>query len=260
MTATRTAYTDGGPLIGAQRSTSAMPGAENVRIGVITFPGSLDDRDAARAVTLAGAQAVSLWHADDTIKDVDAVIVPGGFSYGDYLRCGAIARFAPVMDAVIKAANEGLPVLGICNGFQVLCEAGLLPGALVRNAAQQFICKDQVLEIVNAETAWTRDYEAGEHITVPLKNGEGSFQAPADTLKELEANGQVLARYVGANPNGSIDLIAGVANERGNVAGLMPHPEHAVEAGFGPDSAAGMRQGTDGQAFFTSVLRTVLEK
>lgn len=260
MTATRTAYTDGGPLIGAQRSTTTLEGAENVRIGIVTFPGTLDDRDAARAVTLSGAQAVSLWHADADLKNVDAVILPGGFSYGDYLRCGAIARFAPVMDSVIAAAEDGMPVLGICNGFQVLCEAGLLPGALVRNSAQQFICKDQELEIVNADTAWTRDYETGEKITIPLKNGEGSFQAPAETIRELEDNGQVLARYVGANPNGSIDLIAGVTNKRGNVAGLMPHPEHAVEAGFGPDSAAGMRQGVDGQGFFTSVLRTILEK
>ena len=256
------------PLIG-DYSTPTTP-LSGARIGVITFPGTLDDVDALRAVRLAGAEPVSLWHADAdpqrTLAGVDAVVIPGGFSYGDYLRAGAIARFAPMMDAVATAAGgpegdaDGLPVLGICNGFQILTESHLLPGSMIKNDHLHFICRDQELTVESTDTAWTRDYETGEKITIPLKNGEGSFQAPAETIRELEDNGQVLARYVGANPNGSIDLIAGVTNKRGNIAGLMPHPEHAVEAGFGPGSASGMRQGVDGQGFFTSVLRTILEK
>ena len=220
-----------------------------MRVGVVTFPGSLDDRDAARAVRVAGGQAVSLWHADPELHDVDAVILPGGFSYGDYLRCGAIARFSPVMDSIVKAANDGLPVLGICNGFQVLCEAHLLPGALIRNDSRKFVCRDQHLVVENTSTAWTGQYRAGQEILIPIKNGEGGYVADKRTLDELEANGRVVVRYVGGNPNGSYRDIAGICNEAGNVVGLMPHPEHAVEALTGP--------GTDGLAFFTSLLSKV---
>ncbi len=213
-----------------------------VRIGVVTFPGSLDDRDAARAVRLAGAEAVSLWHADPALHDVDGVILPGGFSYGDYLRCGAIARFAPVMESLIAAARDGLPVLGICNGFQVLCESHLLPGALIRNDHRKFVCKEQLLRIENVRTPWTSPYAEGQEIVIPLKNGEGGYVADERTLDELEANGRVVARYLDGNPNGSYRDIAGICNEAGNVVGLMPHPEHAVEALTGP--------GTDGLGFF----------
>ncbi|MEO8887986.1 MAG: phosphoribosylformylglycinamidine synthase subunit PurQ [Jatrophihabitantaceae bacterium] len=216
------------------------------RVGVVTFPGSLDDRDAARAVRIAGAEAVSLWHADPSLHDVDAVILPGGFSYGDYLRCGAIARFAPVMDAVIAGAKDGLPVLGICNGFQVLCESHLLPGALIRNDHRRFICKEQVLRIENTATAWTSSYRPRQEIVVPLKNGEGGFVADRRTLDELEAEGRVVARYLDGNPNGSYRAIAGICNPAGNVVGLMPHPEHAVEALTGP--------GTDGLGFFLGLV------
>ena len=221
-----------------------------MRIGVVTFPGSLDERDAARAVRAVDAEAVSLWHGDRDLKGVDAVILPGGFSYGDYLRCGAIARFAPVMDALVPAAHGGLPVLGICNGFQVLCEAHLLPGALVRNDDRRFTCVDQLLRVENASTAWTSDFVAGVEITIPLKNGEGGFVADEATLDALEGDGRVVVRYAGRNPNGSYRGIAGISNERGNVVGLMPHPEHAVETGYGPS--------TDGLRFFTSVLRQVV--
>ncbi|TSD55797.1 phosphoribosylformylglycinamidine synthase subunit PurQ [Aeromicrobium piscarium] len=221
-----------------------------MKVGVVTFPGSLDDGDARRAVRIAGGEPVALWHGDHTLAGVDAVVLPGGFSYGDYLRCGAIARFAPVMEQVIEAAKGGLPVLGICNGFQILCESHLLPGALIRNDHRTFVCRDQVLRVENADTAWTRDYSAGQEITIPLKNGEGGFVAAPDTIRELEESGRVVARYVGVNPNGSMNEIAGITNERGNVVGLMPHPEHAVEDLCGP--------GTDGLGFFTSVLQTVL--
>jgi phosphoribosylformylglycinamidine synthase len=222
-----------------------------MRIGVVTFPGSLDDRDAQRAVREAGGEAVSLWHGDSSINNVDAVVLPGGFSYGDYLRCGAISRFAPVMTDVIEKAKQGLPVLGICNGFQILCESHLLPGALTRNKDLHFICKDQELEIVNNKTLWTSDYQAGQHITIPLKNGEGSFQCDDETLNMLESEGRVVARYVGENPNGSRNLIAGISNDRGNIVGLMPHPEHAIEDLCGP--------GTDGLGFFTSVLKALVK-
>jgi phosphoribosylformylglycinamidine synthase len=221
-----------------------------MRIGVVTFPGSLDDVDAARAVRAAGGEPVALWHGDADLHGVDAVVRPGGFSYGDYLRCGAIARFAPVMGPLVDAAAGGLPVLGICNGFQVLCEAHLLPGALVRNDSRLFVCRDQRLRVERADTAWTNQYDAGEEIVVPLKNGEGYFVADARTLDELEGEGRVVVRYVEVNPNGSYRDIAGVSNARGNVVGLMPHPEHAVEPVFGP--------GTDGLRFFTSVLQGVL--
>jgi phosphoribosylformylglycinamidine synthase subunit PurQ / glutaminase len=224
-----------------------------MRIGVVTFPGSLDDRDAARAVRIAGGEAVQLWHGDADLRDVDAVVLPGGFSYGDYLRCGAIARFAPVMGPLVDAARGGLPVLGICNGFQVLCESHLLPGALVRNDHRKFICRDQVLAVENVSTAWTRSYEQGQQIVVPLKNGEGGYVADERTLDELEAEGRVVVRYVGENPNGSYRGIAGISNAAGNVVGLMPHPEHATERGFGPDPRSGT-DGLDGLGFFTSVV------
>ncbi|HXW47254.1 MAG TPA: phosphoribosylformylglycinamidine synthase subunit PurQ [Streptosporangiaceae bacterium] len=216
------------------------------RIGVVTFPGSLDDHDARRAVERAGATAVSLWHADPDLHGVDAVILPGGFSYGDYLRCGAIARFAPVMTELIPAAAKGLPVLGICNGFQILCEAHLLPGALTRNRARRFINRDITISIENTASAWTGQYQQGQQISVVLKSGEGAYVADAETLAALDAGGLVLARYAAGNPNGSVCDIAGVTNEAGNVAGLMPHPEHAVDALTGP--------GDDGLGFFTSVL------
>jgi phosphoribosylformylglycinamidine synthase I len=223
-----------------------------MRIGVVTFPGTLDDRDAARAVKYAGAEAVSLWHGDADLKGVDAVILPGGFSYGDYLRCGAISRFAPVMTEIIAQANKGMPLLGICNGFQVLCEAHLLPGALTRNHELHFLCRDQKLKIENTSSAWTANFEAGQEIVIPLKNGEGSFQCDDETLKMLEDNNRVIARYVGENPNGSRNLIAGITNERGNVVGLMPHPEHAIDSLTGPS--------TDGLPFFTSVLTAMVGK
>ena len=228
------------------------------RIGVITFPGTLDDVDALRAVRLAGAEPVSLWHKDADLHGVDAVVVPGGFSYGDYLRCGAIARFAPVMQEVIDAAHKGMPVLGICNGFQILTEAHLLPGALIRNDHQKFICREQKLRIENVNTAWTNAFSAGQEIVVPMKNGEGNFIASDEDLDRLEGEGRVVFRYLGGNPNGSARDIAGVTNERGNVVGLMPHPEHAVEPGFGPTGAGGLRTGVDGLGVFASALNAVL--
>jgi phosphoribosylformylglycinamidine synthase I len=218
-----------------------------VKIGVVTFPGSLDDGDAARAVRTAGGEAIRLWHADADLHAVDAVVLPGGFSYGDYLRCGAIARFAPVMEPLVEAARGGLPVLGICNGFQVLCESHLLPGALIRNDHRKFVCRDQGLRVEWTTTAWTSAYTEGQEIVVPLKNGEGGFVADDSTLDMLEGEGRVVVRYLGGNPNGSYRDIAGIANAAGNVVGLMPHPEHAVDDLTGP--------GTDGLGFFTSVLK-----
>lgn len=229
-----------------------------MRIGVVTFPGTLDDGDAARAVRLAGGEPVALWHASDDVGEVDAIVLPGGFSYGDYLRCGAIAALTPVMSAVVEAAGKGVPVLGICNGFQILCEAHLLPGALVRNEGQRFVCREQKLAVENADTPWTSGFTRGQVIAIPLKNGEGCFQADAETVARLEGEGRVAFRYVGVNPNGSVDDIAGVVSESGNVVGLMPHPEHAVESGFGPGGADGLRSGTDGLTFFTSALESVL--
>jgi phosphoribosylformylglycinamidine synthase len=226
----------------------------SARVGVITFPGTLDDVDAARAVRRSGAEAVSLWHADADLKGVDAVVVPGGFSYGDYLRCGAIAKFAPVMGEVVAAAGRGMPVLGLCNGFQVLVEAHLLAGGLIRNDHGAFIRRDQKLRVENTDTAWTSGYSVGQEITIPLKNGEGGFIADDETLAQLEGEGLVVFRYVDVNPNGSLNDIAGIRNARGNVVGLMPHPEHAVEAGFGPNTSVAMKSGTDGLAMFQSVL------
>ncbi len=222
----------------------------SLRVGVVTFPGSLDDRDAARAVRIAGGEVVSLWHGDDDLKKVDAVVLPGGFSYGDYLRCGAIARFAPVMTSIVERANAGMPVLGICNGFQILCESHLLPGVLTRNDSLHFMCRDQRLRIENTSSSWTSDFMAGQEIVIPLKNGEGGYVADERTLDALEAEGRVVARYLEMNPNGSRRDIAGICNERGNVVGLMPHPEHAVESLTGPT--------TDGIPFFTSVLKSLV--
>jgi phosphoribosylformylglycinamidine synthase subunit PurQ / glutaminase len=219
------------------------------RIGVITFPGTLDDVDAARAVRAVGAEAVSLWHADADLKAVEAVVVPGGFSYGDYLRCGAIARFAPVMGEVIAAAERGLPILGICNGFQVLCEAGLLPGALARNSGLHFVCRDVWLRVVSTRTAWTSRFEADADLLIPLKSGEGRYVASADVIEELEGEGRVVFRYHD-NPNGSLHDIAGVSSANGRVVGLMPHPEHAIEALTGPSD--------DGLGLFYSALDAVL--
>ncbi len=219
------------------------------KVGVITFPGTLDDVDAARAARAVGAESVSLWHADADLKGVDAVIVPGGFSYGDYLRCGAIARFAPVMGAVVEAAGRGLPVLGICNGFQVLCEAGLLPGALTRNIGLHFVCRDVWLRVDSTRTAWTSRYEQDAEILVPLKSGEGRYVASDAVLDELEGEGRVAFRYVD-NVNGSQRDIAGISSANGRVVGLMPHPEHATEALTGPSD--------DGLGIFFSALDAVL--
>jgi phosphoribosylformylglycinamidine synthase I len=220
------------------------------RVGVITFPGSLDDKDAARAVQLAGGESVALWHADANLHSVDAVVLPGGFSYGDYLRCGAIAKFAPVMEKLVDAGNGGLPILGICNGFQVLTESHQLPGALTRNDHLHFICRDQKLRIENNTSAWTSDFSIGDEILIPLKNGEGGYVADEKTLDELEGEGRVIARYLEINPNGSRRDIAGITNARGNVVGIMPHPEHAVEKLTGPT--------TDGLGFFTSLLKSLV--
>ncbi len=222
----------------------------STRIGVVTFPGTLDDRDAARAVRLAGGEPVALWHGEESLRDVAGVVLPGGFSYGDYLRCGAIARFSPVMQSVTAAAKAGMPVLGICNGFQVLCEAGLLPGALTRNEGLHFVCRDQWLRVENATTAWTGAYQPGAQIVVPVKNGEGRYVADAATLDALEAEGRVVVRYTHGNPNGSMRDIAGVCDPSGRVVGMMPHPEHAVESLTGP--------GEDGLGVFVSVLQALV--
>jgi phosphoribosylformylglycinamidine synthase len=216
------------------------------KVGVITFPGTLDDVDAARAVRYAGGEAVALWHGDADLHGVDAVIVPGGFSYGDYLRAGAIARFAPVMDLVVAAAKRGMPVLGICNGFQILCEAGLLPGALVRNAGLHFVCRDQRVRVENPTTVWTTRFEFGAEFVVPVKNMEGRWVADKSTVDKLEWDGRIVFRYAAGNPNGSVRDIAGICSKNGRVVGLMPHPEHAVDELTGPSA--------DGLGLFTSVL------
>jgi phosphoribosylformylglycinamidine synthase len=229
-----------------------------VRIGVITFPGSLDDRDAQRAVRLAGAEPVALWHGEHDLHGVDAIVLPGGFSYGDYLRCGAIAARSPIMAEVIDAANDGMPVLGICNGFQILVEAHLLPGGLVRNDSGSFVCRDQRLRVESTDTAWTNRFEPGQEIVIPLKNGEGGYLADDETLRMLEGEGRVVFRYLEVNPNGSANDIAGIRNDRGNVVGLMPHPEHATEPGFGPDTSVAMRSGVDGLTVFQSAIAALV--
>ncbi len=221
-----------------------------MRIGVVTFPGSLDDSSALRAIRFAGGVPVPLFHASDDLKEVEAVVLPGGFSYGDYLRCGAISRFAPIMSSVIIAAEHGFPVLGICNGFQILCESHLLPGALTRNQGLHFVCTDQPLTVENNTTPWTSGYTKGDRLVIPIKNGEGSFQASAETLHQLESEGRVVLSYAGTNPNGSKNDIAGITNARGNVVGVMPHPEQAIESLTGPS--------TDGLTFFTSVLHSLV--
>jgi phosphoribosylformylglycinamidine synthase subunit PurQ / glutaminase len=217
-----------------------------MRIGVVTFPGTLDDVDAVRAVRLAGGEPVPLWHADHDLRGVDAIVVPGGFSYGDYLRAGAIAARAPIMDEVVAGAERGLPVLGICNGFQILCEAGLLPGALTRNVGLHFICRDLWLRVESTATAWTGAFTPGQEILVPLKSGEGRYVADAATLARLDAEGRVVFRYAGPAPNGAMGGIAGIASENGRIVGLMPHPEHAIDPLTGPSA--------DGLGMFTSVL------
>ncbi|MCU1561003.1 phosphoribosylformylglycinamidine synthase subunit PurQ [Mycetocola sp.] len=229
-----------------------------MRIGVITFPGSLDERDAQRAIRIAGAEPVALWHGEHDLHGVDALVLPGGFSYGDYLRAGAIASVSPIMAEVIDAANKGMPVLGICNGFQMLTEAHLLPGGLIRNDHGHFVRRDQALRVENVDTVWTNEFAANDEIVIPLKNGEGGFIASEHELDRLEGEGRVVFRYLGTNPNGSLRDIAGITNERGNVVGLMPHPEHAVEPGFGPDTPDAMRSGTDGLTLFTSAITALV--
>jgi phosphoribosylformylglycinamidine synthase I len=214
--------------------------------GVLRFPGSCDEVDAALACDRVGESRI-IWHGDTDLGDVDAIVIPGGFSYGDYLRAGAIARFAPAMERVREFADAGGPVLGICNGFQVLCEAGLLPGALLPNAGLRFLCRQVDLDVLENGSAWTRACEPGDRLSVPVKHMSGRYFAPPEMLAELRANGQVVLRYApGQNPNGSLDDIAGVRNERGNVVGLMPHPEHAVDPLTGS---------TDGLRLFESAAR-----
>ena len=223
-----------------------------MRWAVVQFPGSNCDQDCLYLLQeVLKQEAYYVWHKDSDLKNADGIVLPGGFSYGDYLRCGAIAKLSPVMKSVVQAANEGKIVVGICNGFQVLCEAHLLPGALTRNHELHFLCRDQKLEITNNQTSWTSAFTVGQEIVIPLKNGEGSFQCDDATLAMLEGEGRVIARYVGENPNGSRNKIAGITNERGNVVGLMPHPEHAIDTLTGPTA--------DGLAFFTSVLTAMVK-
>jgi phosphoribosylformylglycinamidine synthase len=229
-----------------------------MRVGVVTFPGSLDDRDALRAIQLAGGTPVPLWHGTHDLEGVDALILPGGFSYGDYLRCGAIAAHSPIMSEVVDAVHKGLPVLGICNGFQILVEAGLLPGGLIRNDHGDFICRDQKLRVENTTTTWTSGYQKDQEIVLPLKNGEGGFISDTETLKRIEGENLVAFRYVEVNPNGSAHDIAGLRNSTGRVVGLMPHPEHAVEPGFGPDTELAIKAGVDGLTIFQSILTQVV--
>lgn len=220
-----------------------------MKFGVLRFPGTCDEVDAQLACERVG-EAVILWHGDRDLQGVDAIVVPGGFSYGDYLRAGAIARFSPMVGAVVEAARDGLPVLGICNGFQVLCEAGLLPGALTRNIGLHFVCRDQRLRVEATTTPWTSAFEAAQDIVVPVKHGEGRYVVAAATLAELERDDRVVMRYVGGNPNGSVGDVAGVCSANRSVVGLMPHPEHAVEDLTGPS--------TDGLRMFTSVLSSLV--
>jgi phosphoribosylformylglycinamidine synthase I len=207
------------------------------RVAVVTFPGSNDDRDALHALDLLGAEAVPVWHADEQLPDVGAFVLPGGFSYGDYLRCGAIARFSPAMRAVSEFAREGGPVLGICNGFQILCEAGLLPGTLRPNSSLSFVCRDVDLRVERTDSPFLSLCEPGQALTIPVKHGEGCWFADDQLVGELEANGQIVLRYED-NPNGSVSDIAGVVNAERNVMGLMPHPEHAVDRLLGSDDGA----------------------
>lgn len=217
-----------------------------MKFGILVFPGSNCDHDAYHVVKhVLGQEAVFLWHKDQDLQGSDAIIVPGGFSYGDYLRCGAIARFSPVMDEVAAFAKRGGKVLGICNGFQILTEAGLLPGALLQNASRKFICKTVELEVANAKTSFTRAYRAGETIKVPIAHAEGNYYVDAEGLRRLEGEGQVVFRYASENPNGAVARIAGVVNEAGNVLGMMPHPERAVESLLGS---------VDGRRVFESML------
>jgi len=229
------------------------------RVGVVTFPGSLDDRDALRAVALMGGDGVPLWHADRDLRGVDAVILPGGFSYGDYLRTGALARFAPIMDEVRAFADRGGPVVGICNGFQILCEAGLLPGALIRNRHLRFVCRFVDVRVETSLSPLTEGLVPGELLRIPVKHGVGQFTARPDDLARIEAEALVTFRYCGPggelddehNVNGSAGAIAGIRNPQGNVAGLMPHPEHAVD----PDVGS-----TGGQPLFASLLAYALAR
>jgi phosphoribosylformylglycinamidine synthase I len=217
-----------------------------VKWGVVVFPGSNDDRDTLYALeSVLGFDVEPLWHADEAVKDVDAIALPGGFSYGDYLRCGALARFSPIMRAVATFADAGGPVLGICNGFQILCEAGLLPGALVRNRDLRFLCRAEPLTVEVTDSAFSSRFDVGERIVIPVKHGEGCYAADAETLAILERDNRVVFRYADGAPNGSLNDIAGITNAARNVVGLMPHPEHAVEAAL---------RGTDGRRLFESVV------
>jgi phosphoribosylformylglycinamidine synthase subunit PurQ / glutaminase len=221
------------------RSPSARASDSRPRIAVVTFPGSQDDRDAALALWTLGAEPVAVWHAEPELPEVGAVVLPGGFSYGDYLRAGAIARFSPAMEAVSCFAAEGGLVLGICNGFQILCEAGLLPGALRPNVSLSFVCRDVSLRVERADTPFTTRCEPGRRLVIPVKHGEGCWYADDELLADLEDNRQIVLRYDGENPNGSLADVAGVVNLAGNVMGLMPHPEHAVDPLLGsPDGAS----------------------
>jgi phosphoribosylformylglycinamidine synthase len=222
--------------------------------GIVTFPGSCDDRDALYCLQAVLEQhVISLWHKDRDLQGVEAIILPGGFSYGDYLRCGALARFSPIMQSVVEFAHAGGPVMGMCNGFQILCEAGLLPGVLIQNNSLSFICEWTRIRVETTRTAFTSACRAGEILRIPIKHGEGCYVADEATLQQLEDNGQIVFRYVNAggeateeaNPNGALHNIAGVTNTRGNVVGLMPHPEHAVEALLGSE---------DGRKLFLSAL------
>ena len=231
-----------------------------MKSAVIVFPGSNCDRDIAVAIEqVTGRAPAMVWHRDTDLPDgTDFIALPGGFSYGDYLRSGAMAARSPVMRAVSDAAGRGAPVIGICNGFQVLTEAGLLPGALMRNSRLSFVCREVPLRVENSQSLFTAQYDAGEEIVFPVAHHDGNYQADEATLDRLEGEGLVAFRYLGVNPNGSLRDIAGLANERGNVVGLMPHPEHAVEEGFGPDTPAAMRSGVDGIPFFTSAISAVV--
>ena len=217
--------------------------SDGPRIAVVTFPGSNDDGDAMLALELLGAEPVRSWHADGALPDGTAgVVLPGGFSYGDYLRCGAIARFAPVMDVVAAFAATGGPVLGICNGFQILCEAGLLPGVLRLNRQQQFLCRDVTVTVESTASAFGGEWEVGQELVIPIKHGEGNWYGSADLVTELEDRGQIAFRYT-EDVNGSVDRVAGVTNEAGNVLGLMPHPEHAVDELLGPTGGVAVLSG-----------------